>query len=88
MPCSFIISLIWLIDFYDKVSVGLDVIYNPTKTKFMKLVENKGKKSYNGLKMLLYQGVSAFELWNETKVREDVIQDVYDLIKKELNLVE
>lgn len=76
------------IDFYDKVSVGVDIIYNPTKTKFMKLVESKGKKAYNGLKMLLYQGVSAFELWTGTEVSEDVIGRVYELMKKELNLIE
>jgi len=75
-------------DFYDKVSVGVDIIYNPTKTKFMKLVEDKGKIAYNGLKMLLYQGVCAFELWNEIKISEDVIENVYELMKKELNLVE
>jgi len=76
------------LDFYDKVSVGVDIIYNPTKTKFMKLVESKGKRAYNGMKMLLYQGVCAFELWNEIKVSEDVIEEVYGLMKKELNLIE
>jgi len=75
-------------DFYDKVSVGVDIIYNPTKTKFMKLVENKGKIAYNGLKMLLYQGVCAFELWNEIKVSEAVVVQVYEQMKKELNLGE
>ena len=75
-------------NFYDKVSVGVDIIYNPTKTKFMKLVESKGKIAYNGLKMLLYQGVCAFELWNEIKVSEDVIAHVYALMKKELNIDE
>ena len=74
--------------FYNKVSVGVDIIYNPGKTKFMKLVESKGKKSYNGLKMLLYQGVSAFELWNGIKVSETVSADLYELMKKELNIYE
>jgi len=76
------------LDFYDKVAVGVDIIYNPTKTKFMKLVESKGKRAYNGMKMLLYQGVCAFELWNEIKISEDVIEKVYELMKKELNLIE
>lgn len=75
-------------DFYDKVSVGIDIIYNPGKTKFMELVESKGKKAYNGLKMLLYQGISAFELWTETKVSEDVIHYIYERMKKELNIIE
>ena len=76
------------LDFYDKVAVGVDIIYNPTKTRFMKLVESKGKRAYNGMKMLLYQGVCAFELWNEIKISEDVIEKVYELMKKELNLIE
>ncbi|MDO5403215.1 MAG: shikimate dehydrogenase, partial [Eubacteriales bacterium] len=45
--------------FYKKVKAGVDIIYNPAKTQFMKLVEQQGKCAYNGLKMLLYQGVSA-----------------------------
>lgn len=75
-------------DFYDMVSVGIDIIYNPAKTKFMKYVEKHNKKAYNGLKMLLYQGVSAFELWNNMKVSEEVITKVYEAMKKELGIVE
>lgn len=75
-------------EFYDLVEVGVDIIYNPAKTKFMKLVEAKGKKAYNGLKMLLYQGVSAFELWNNIQVDEHNVQKVYELMKKELEIVE
>lgn len=75
-------------DFYEKVLVGVDIIYNPIKTQFMKMVESKGKMAYNGLKMLLYQGVSAFELWNDIKVSEEVIAQVYELLKKELKLDE
>lgn len=45
--------------FYKKAAVGVDIIYNPANTKFMKLIKAQGKNAYNGLKMLLYQGVSA-----------------------------
>lgn len=76
------------IDFYDKVSVGVDIIYNPYKTKFMRMVENSGKQAYNGLKMLLYQGVSAFELWNNIEVSEESAVRVYELMIKELDLDE
>ena len=68
--------------------VGVDIIYNPVKTKFMKLMEKQGKKSYNGLKMLLYQGVSAFELWNNIQVTKEQAQEVYECMKKELGIVE
>lgn len=74
--------------FYKMVSVGIDIIYNPAKTKFMKYVEKQNKKAYNGLKMLLYQGVSAFELWNNMKVSDEVITEVYKAMKKELGIIE
>ena len=54
----------------------------------MKLMEKQGKKSYNGLKMLLYQGVSAFELWNNIQVTKEQAQEVYECMKKELGIVE
>ncbi|RKY37070.1 MAG: shikimate dehydrogenase [Candidatus Omnitrophota bacterium] len=40
-----------------------DLIYNPAQTKLLKLAQQKGLKFSNGLKMLLYQGMQAFELW-------------------------
>lgn len=40
-----------------------DLIYNPKETKLLKLAEEKGAKISNGLGMLLYQGVLAFEIW-------------------------
>lgn len=64
--------------FYKKVSVGVDIIYNPKETKFMKLVAKQGKPAFNGLRMLLYQGVSAYELWNECTVSEKDVKMVYD----------
>ena len=54
----------------------------------MKLMKEARKVSYNGLKMLLYQGVEAFELWNNIKVSDDAVKEVYELMKKELGIVE
>lgn len=64
-------------DFYKKVSVGIDLIYNPEVTKFMRYVRENGGRAYNGLKMLLYQAVDAYELWNQTEVSLQVIDEVY-----------
>lgn len=50
--------------FYRKLGTAFDVIYTPMETKFMKLAAAAGAKTRNGLDMLLYQGVIAFELWN------------------------
>lgn len=64
--------------FYDRVSVGIDLIYNPFETKFMKLCRQAGALAYNGLRMLLYQGIIAYELWNDISISEVVADIVYD----------
>lgn len=40
-----------------------DLIYNPSETKLLAMAKARGAKVSNGLGMLLYQGVAAFELW-------------------------
>ncbi|MBR4670485.1 MAG: shikimate dehydrogenase [Butyrivibrio sp.] len=52
-------------EFYKHVNAALDVVYKPLETKFMKLAKAAGAKTFSGLKMLLYQGIDAFELWFE-----------------------
>ena len=74
--------------FYMKAAVGVDIIYNPAETKFMKLIKAQGKKAYNGLKMLLYQGVSAYELWNDCKITREEADEVYKRLEKELGIDE
>lgn len=44
-------------------AVVYDVIYNPKKTILLKLAENLGLETINGLDMLIYQAVSAQEIW-------------------------
>ncbi len=67
--------------FYRRIHTGFDLIYTPWETKFMKLVRENGGRAYNGLKMLLYQGVIAYELWNDVKVSEEEAQLVYEKLK-------
>ncbi len=68
--------------FYQKVKIGVDLIYNPANTRFMQLVRQAGGRAYNALKMLLYQAVIAYELWHEVTVPQDVIEDVYIELKR------
>lgn len=70
--------------FYKKVKVGVDLIYNPAVTKFMQLVTEHGGKAYNALKMLLYQGVIAYELWHNITVPAEVIEDIYTDLKRQV----
>ncbi len=67
--------------FYDKIHTGFDLIYNPWETKFMRLVSSHGGKAYNGLKMLMYQGIIAYELWNQISVSDESVQIVYEKLK-------
>ena len=69
-------------EFYKKVKAGVDIIYNPSTTKFMELCMEAGKPAFNGIKMLLYQGVAAYELWNNTKISKEEADIVYNKIKE------
>lgn len=71
--------------FYEKISEAVDCIYTPADTKFMKYVRAAGGRAYNGLNMLLYQGVISYELWNPgVHVDEAAIAEARRLIKKRL----
>ena len=63
--------------FYKLISVGIDLIYKPFCTGFMSLCRQAGAKSYNGLKMLLYQGIIAYELWNDITIDEETADEIY-----------
>lgn len=45
--------------------LAYDMIYSPPITQFMKDARAVGAQTVNGLEMLLYQGLLAFELWTE-----------------------
>lgn len=68
--------------FYRRIHTGFDLIYTPWETAFMKLVKENGGQAYNGLKMLLYQGVIAYELWNGVEVSEKEARIVYEKLKE------
>ena len=64
-------------DFYRKVHTGYDLVFNPAKTRFMSLVAENGGRAFGGLKMLLYQGIIAYELWTGTKVEGELARKAY-----------
>ena len=70
--------------FFEKVSVVYDLIYTPAETKFMHLAKECGAKAYNGLKMLLYQGVAGYEMWNQVSVPEEIVQKAYEALVNKL----
>ena len=64
----------------DGAEAAVDIIYHPKKTEFLKSCENKGLTILNGIGMLVYQGILAFELFTGTKVPESLYEEVLGYI--------
>ena len=74
--------------FYERIHTGYDLIYRPANTRFMQLVKEQGGRAFHGLKMLLYQGIEAYEIWNECKVEESLCNTIYEKMKGEMGIEE
>ena len=51
-----------------------DIIYNPAQTRLLETAKEKGAAAANGLGMLLYQGVLAFEIWTGQKAPVEIMR--------------
>ncbi|MCD8069451.1 MAG: shikimate dehydrogenase [Lachnospiraceae bacterium] len=72
--------------FYGRIHTAFDLVYNPYETRFMGLARQAGARAYNGLNMLLYQGVIAYELWNGIRVGTEAVDRVRRRLKEEMGL--
>lgn len=70
--------------FYRRVETGYDLIFNPGTTRFMELTKRYGGRAYNGVRMLVYQGIIAFELWTHTSVSQDTADELYRMTAQAL----
>lgn len=68
------------LDFISEKTAVVDMIYNPEKTLFLRECEKRGAKIANGLGMLIYQGIFAYELFTDTTLPKNMA----DMIKKEV----
>lgn len=68
------------LDFINEKTAVVDMIYNPAETRFLRIAREQGAKTLNGLDMLIYQGVIAYELFTDTKLSEDIAE----IIRKEV----
>jgi shikimate dehydrogenase len=53
-------SPIWL---GKKKPIAIDLVYNPTKTRFLKKMESQGCEILNGSEMLIFQAKKAWQYW-------------------------
>ena len=64
--------------FFGLIETGVDLIYQPRETVFMKKVREHGGRAYNGLRMLMYQAVAAYELFADREVPDQVLEELYE----------
>ncbi len=62
--------------FFEMIDVAYDCVYNPEETKFLRLALAAGKPAQNGIDMLLWQGVLAFEYWTGIHPDEALTEEV------------
>ncbi|MGN0602098.1 MAG: shikimate dehydrogenase family protein [Oscillospiraceae bacterium] len=55
-----------------------DVIYNPRETLLMKKAKAMGKNAAGGMAMLVWQAVSAHEIWDGDEYTDDEVQLIID----------
>ncbi len=56
------------LSFINENTAVADMIYNPDETLFLKEARKRGAKTMNGLGMLIYQGIIAYELFTGAKL--------------------
>ena len=59
-----------------KDAIIYDINYDPPKTKFIKLAEEKNLRAINGLRMNLIQAVLAYRYTNETSLTQNKIYEI------------
>ncbi len=55
-----------------------DLIYTPKPTEFLKLAQNQGAKTIDGLEMLVQQGAKALELWLNQSIPINIMRQAID----------
>ena len=69
-------------DIVDNFDALVDLIYNPMETEFLSYGKELNKKTIGGLYMLIGQAAKAQEIWQNVTLKEDMIEEIYNNIKK------
>lgn len=73
--------------FYDQLKVAVDLIYNPGETQFLAKARAAGALTVNGLGMLYFQALMAFELWSGEKVAEPIVEKCYRAFSEKMRVI-
>ena len=66
-----------------KYEAVVDIVYNPTETEILKIAKKLGKVYVGGLYMLVGQAVKAEEIFHGIEIDKEVINIIYNELKKE-----
>lgn len=72
------------LDIFPNLEGVMDLIYNPAKTKLLLDAENRGIPTENGLWMLVAQAKESAQWFTEKKISDDVIAQIYNTLKKQM----
>ena len=61
---------------------SIDIIYNPTTTKLLAQAKDRGITAVNGLEMLVAQAKYAVELFLDTELPDERIEEVTLLLSR------
>ena len=70
------------LDYLSKKVIYSDLIYNPKRTETMKIFEEKGLFTQNGLGMLVNQAALSFKLWFDINLTLEDINEAKELCEK------
>lgn len=62
-------------------SSAVDLIYNPSETKFLKYARQLGIPNANGLYMLVSQAAAAQEIWQGVSIPDIIVEDIYEKLR-------
>ena len=72
-------------DSFNEEQIVFDLVYNPTKSKFLKMAEMQGAKVVGGLKMLIFQAAKSFELWTGVEMPvEKISESLQNYLKQQM----
>lgn len=75
-------SITTLGDSFTKGQIVFDLVYNPPKTKLLRLAESKGATILDGIKMLVHQAAKSFELWTGEQIPVDELYNSLIMLVK------
>jgi len=63
---------------FNEEQIVFDLIYNPSKTKFLQLAEEQGASVVGGMTMLISQAAKSFQLWTGVEMPINEVRDKFE----------